>query len=278
MRIILMYAPLLRRYGLSAPWWGAIKRSMTDTILITGASSGIGRATAEMLAKNSHTRLILAARRADRLREVAATLPCPTHILPLDVRDRTSTLAALDALPADWRAVDTLINNAGLALGTAPADAADFSDWQTMVETNILGLLTLTRAVLPGMKARARGHIVNLSSMAGTYHYPGANVYGASKAFVTYFSLALRADLLGHPIRVTNIEPGMTNDTEFSAVRFHGDATPAAAVYRGLQPLTASDIAETIRWAITQPAHVNINRIELMPVMQAPAGIAVHRV
>jgi len=245
------------------------------TILITGATSGIGKAAAELLA-NEGARLILTGRRVERLNALRDSLNTETLLLPMDVRDRESTLAALRSLPPEWQEIDVLINNAGGALGLARADDGEWSDWQTMIETNVLGLLTLTREILPGMKARGRGHILNISSIAGTYHYPGANVYGACKAFVTYFSLALRADLLGAPIRVTNIEPGMT-ETEFSEVRFKGDRQRAGAVYEGLTPLTAHDIAGAIRWAIAQPQHVNINRIEVMPTMQAPAGIAVHR-
>ena len=252
---------------------------MTKTILITGATSGIGKAAAELLAKDG-ARLILTGRRTERLAALAAQLQKENSIetltLTMDVRDREATLAALRSIPEDWRAIDVLVNNAGLALGLSTADQAEWSDWQTMIETNIIGLLTVTRHILPGMKARGRGHIVNISSIAGTYHYPGAHTYGASKAFVTYFSLALRADMLGSPVRVTNIEPGMT-ETEFSEVRFHGDQERAGAVYKGIAPLTAADIAETIRWAIAQPPHVNINRIEVMPTMQAPSGIAVHR-
>ena len=252
---------------------------MTKTILITGATSGIGKAAAELLAKDG-ARLILTGRRTERLAALAAQLQKENSIetltLTMDVRDREATLAALRSIPEDWRAIDVLVNNAGLALGLSTADQAEWSDWQTMIETNIIGLLTVTRHILPGMKARGRGHIVNISSLAGTYHYPGAHTYGASKAFVTYFSLALRADMLGSPVRVTNIEPGMT-ETEFSEVRFHGDQERAGAVYKGIAPLTAADIAETIRWAIAQPPHVNINRIEVMPTMQAPSGIAVHR-
>lgn len=252
---------------------------MPKTILITGATSGIGKAAAELLAAEGH-HLILTGRRTERLEALTTQLKeknnARTRSVQMDVRDRESTLAAIHALPAEWQQIDVLVNNAGLAQGIGAADAALWSDWQTMIETNIMGLLTLTREILPGMKARGRGHIVNISSMAGSYHYPGANVYGATKAFVTYLSLALRADLLGSPVRVTNIEPGMT-ETEFSEVRFHGDETKASAVYEGIAPLTAQDIAETIRWAINQPAHVNINRIELMPTMQAPAGVAAHR-
>jgi 3-hydroxy acid dehydrogenase/malonic semialdehyde reductase len=246
------------------------------TILITGASAGIGKATTQLLAQEKGTRLILTARRADKLKELAATLPCETHLLTFDIRDKATTIEALKTLPSAWQAVDVLVNNAGLAIGLEPFDTANPEDWQVMIETNILGLLTLTREILPGMKARGRGHIINLSSIAGTYHYPGAHVYGASKAFITYLSLAMRADLLGTPIRVTNIEPGMV-DTEFSMVRFKGDATRADAVYDNAEPLHAEDIAETIRWSIAQPAHVNINRIELMATCQAPGGPKVHR-
>jgi 3-hydroxy acid dehydrogenase/malonic semialdehyde reductase len=249
---------------------------MTTTILITGATAGIGKATAELLAKQGDVRLILTGRRTERLKELAASLKVETHLLSFDVRDREATLAALRALPKEWQEIDVLINNAGLALGLSSFDQADYADWQQMVETNILGLLTLAREILPDMKARKRGHILNIGSIAGSYHYPGGHVYGATKAFVNYLSLALRADLLGYPIRVTNIEPGMT-ETEFSEVRFKGDQQRAGLVYQGLAPLTAEDIAETIRWAIAQPPHVNINRIEVMPVMQAPAGLAVHR-
>ncbi len=249
------------------------------TILITGATSGIGRATAELLAREGH-RLILTGRRVERLTALAQQLEketsASTRSVVMDVCDREATLAAVRALPKEWQTIDVLVNNAGGALGLAKADDAEWSDWETMIDTNVKGLLTLTREILPGMKARGVGHIINISSIAGTYHYPAANVYGACKAFVTYFSLALRADLLGSPVRVTNIEPGMV-ETEFSEVRFHGDRERAATVYQGLTPLAATDIAETIRWAIAQPAHVNINRIEVMPVMQAPAGIAVHR-
>lgn len=248
---------------------------MTKTILITGATSGIGKATAELLARDG-ARLILTGRRIERLEALQKDLPTETHILKMDVRDREATLAALRSLPKEWQDIDVLVNNAGGALGLGLADSAEWNDWQVMIETNVLGLLTITREILPGMKARGTGHIINISSIAGTYHYPGANVYGACKAFVTYFSHALRADLLGAPVRVTNIEPGMT-ETEFSEVRFKGDQQRAATVYQGLEPLTAHNIAESIRWAIAQPPHVNINRIEIMPVMQAPAGLAVHR-
>jgi 3-hydroxy acid dehydrogenase/malonic semialdehyde reductase len=247
----------------------------TKIALITGASAGIGKACAEALAREG-ARLILTGRRGDRLQELAKTLGVPCHILTFDIRDRVALAKALDGLPKEFRAVDILVNNAGLALGLSPAVEADFADWETMIETNILGLLAMTHHLLPGMQERGSGHILNLSSIAGNYAYPGGNVYGATKAFVTHFSRNLRADLLGQAIRVTNIEPGMV-ETEFSEVRFKGDQGRAAQVYSGIHPLDAEDIAETVRWAACLPAHVNINRIEVMPVMQAPGGPAVHR-
>lgn len=243
--------------------------------LITGASAGIGEAIAHALAGAGY-RLILTGRREARLKALAATLGVECHILAFDIRERDATMRAVATLPAAFRDVDVLVNNAGLALGLEPATDAKLEDWETMVETNILGLITLTHAILPGMKARGRGHVVNLSSIAGTYPYPGGNVYGATKAFVTQFSLNLRADLLGLPIRVTNIEPGMV-ETEFSKVRFKGNDKRAGDVYAGATPLTATDIAECVRWALSQPAHVNINRIEVMPTCQAPGGPQVAR-
>lgn len=245
------------------------------TILITGATAGIGKATAELLAQQG-ARLVLTGRRKTLLRALAESLGVPCHTLAFDIRDREAMKAALDSLPPEFASIDILINNAGLALGLEPADKADFSDWETMIETNILGLIAMTRHILPAMRARGVGHIVNLSSIAGTYPYAGGNVYGATKAFVTQFSLNLRMDLLGSPVRVTNIEPGMA-DTEFSDVRFKGDTTEAAKVYANVEPLHAHDIAEAIRWALTQPSHVNINRIELMCIMQMAGGYNVAR-
>jgi 3-hydroxy acid dehydrogenase/malonic semialdehyde reductase len=244
--------------------------------LITGASAGIGKATALALAREGY-KLILTARRADALHDVAALCGAENcHTLAFDIRDRAALTHALTSLPSAFAAIDVLVNNAGLALSLAAADEGSLEDWDTMIDTNIKALLTASRLVLPGMKARGRGHIINISSIAGTYHYAGSNVYGATKAFVTYFSLALRSDLLGAPIRVTSIEPGMV-ETDFSRVRFKGDDARAAQVYAGLAPLTAEDIAETVRWATAQPPHVNINRIEVMPVMQAPGGPVVKR-
>lgn len=245
------------------------------TALVTGASAGFGKAIAEALA-NEGCRLVLCARREDRLKALAAALGVPCHVLAFDIRDRAAMKKAIASLPKEFADIDVLVNNAGLALDLSKFDEGDFADFETMVETNVLALLAMTHAILPGMKKRGRGHIVNIASTAGSFHYPGAHVYGGSKAFVTYFSQALRADLLGHPVRVTNIEPGMA-ETEFSMVRFKGDEKKADAVYAGVEPMQAKDIAEAVRWALAQPAYVNISRIEMMPTMQAPAGMAVHR-
>ena len=245
------------------------------TVLITGASSGIGEAIARRFAREGH-RLIVAARRADKLRALTAELGVDAHVIELDVRDRSAVLAAVAALPAPFSDVDVLVNNAGLAAGLEPAQRASLDDWDRMIDTNVRGLVWLTHAILPGMVARDRGHVVNLGSIAGTYPYPGGNVYGATKAFVAQFSLNLRADLLGTRVRVTNVEPGMV-ETEFSVVRFAGDAERAKQVYAGMQPMTGDDIAEAVFWATSVPAHVNVNRIELMPVVQAFSPFAVKR-
>lgn len=237
------------------------------TVFITGATSGFGRALALLCAK-SGAKVIATGRRKERLAELDHA---NIQTIALDVRDRAAVEAACKGL-----GVDVLVNNAGLALGLSSFDTLPAEDAQQMVDTNIHGVLHVTQALLPGMIARNRGHIVNLSSIAGTYPYPGGNVYGATKAFLTQFSLNLRADLLGKNIRVTSIEPGMC-DTEFSTVRFGGDKEKADAVYQGMQPLTAEDIASTILWCITQPPHVNINRVEVMPVMQAFSPFAVSR-
>ena len=245
-------------------------------VFITGASSGFGAAIARRFARDGAT-LILAARRTNRLRALAGELGGPFHVLPLDVRERGAVERAVSSLPAQFQSVDLLVNNAGLALGLEPAQRASLDDWDEMVDTNIKGLMYVTRAVLPGMVSRGRGHIVNIGSVAGEWPYPGGNVYGASKAFVHQFSLNLRADLLGTAIRVTDLEPGLCSGTEFSQVRFHGDAERAAKVYANTQPLTAEDIADTVHWVATRPAHVNINTVSLMPVGQAFASLAVHR-
>jgi 3-hydroxy acid dehydrogenase/malonic semialdehyde reductase len=244
-------------------------------VLITGATSGFGAACARRFAADGAS-LVLVGRRADRLADLQRELPAPVLPLPLDVRDREAVAAALSALPAPFAAVDVLVNSAGLALGLEPAERADLEHWETMIDTNLKGLLYVTRAVLPGMVERDRGHLVQLGSVAGTYPYPGGNVYGATKAFVHQLSLGLRADLVGKRIRVTSVEPGMA-ETEFSEVRFGGDRDRARAVYRGLTALSADDVADAIHWAVTRPSHVNVNRLELMPTMQAFGPFAVSR-
>jgi 3-hydroxy acid dehydrogenase / malonic semialdehyde reductase len=247
------------------------------TVLITGASSGFGAAAARRFAARGD-RIIAAARRTGRLHDLAKELG-PDILFPvtLDVRDRASVERFPAELPPDFAEIDILVNNAGLALGLEPAQEADLDQWEQMIETNCTGLVYVTRAVLPQMVARGRGHVVNLGSIAGTYPYPGGNVYGATKAFVHQFSLNLRSDLHGTGIRVTSVEPGLSGGTEFSDVRFGGDSERAAAVYAGTQPLTADDIAAAIEWATSQPPHVNVNVIELMPVSQSFAPFQVDR-
>jgi len=250
---------------------------MSGIILITGATSGFGEACARRFVKEGW-RLVLVARRTERLKALQKILGGETsvHIIPLDVRNREAVMNELSHLPENFSDVDVLVNNAGLALGLEAAHKADVSDWDAMVDTNIKGLTYCTRTVLPGMVARNRGHIVNIGSVAGNWPYPGANVYGATKAFVKQFSFNLRADLFGTPIRVTNIEPGMA-ETEFSVVRFKGDGEKAAKVYEGTQPITAEDIAEMIYWVTSLPAHININRLEVMPVCQTWGPFAMDR-
>ena len=243
---------------------------------ITGASSGFGTAIARRLARDG-ARVVLAARRRERLEALARELGAQAHAITLDVRDNAAVERAAAALPPDFRDVDVLVNNAGLALGLEPAHQASLADWDEMVDTNVKGLMYVTRALLPGLVARRRGHVVNIGSVAGEWPYPGGNVYGASKAFVHQFSLNLRADLLGTGVRVTDLEPGLCSGTEFSEVRFHGDAARAAAVYRDTQALTADDVADAVHWAVTRPPHVNVNTISLMPVTQAFGPLAVHR-
>ncbi|GAB6846467.1 MULTISPECIES: bifunctional NADP-dependent 3-hydroxy acid dehydrogenase/3-hydroxypropionate dehydrogenase YdfG [Paraburkholderia] len=245
-------------------------------VFVTGASAGFGAAIARAFVKGGH-RVVAAARRKDRLDALCAELGDKVLPFELDVRDSAAVAAAPAALPAEFAAVDVLVNNAGLALGLEPAQRALLDDWQTMIDTNCTGLVHVTRAFLPGMVERNRGHVFNLGSVAGTWPYPGGNVYGATKAFVRQFSLNLRADLAGTAVRVTDIEPGLCGGTEFSNVRFRGDDEKAATVYKDVQPLTPEDIADSIYWIATRPAHVNINTIELMPVAQSFAGLTIHR-
>jgi 3-hydroxy acid dehydrogenase/malonic semialdehyde reductase len=246
------------------------------TVFVTGATAGFGAAITRRLVRDGH-RVIAAARRRERLEALAAELG--PNVLPyvLDVTDAPAVAALPTSLPANWQTVDALINNAGLALGMDPAFKASLSDWDTMVATNVTGLLHMTRALLPAMVERNTGHVINLSSTAALYPYPGGHVYGASKAFVTQFSLNLRADLVGTGVRVTDLEPGLVGGTEFSATRFHGDTTRAAAVYAGTTPLTPEDIAEAVSWVLGLPAHVNINRLEIMPTCQASGPLAIKR-
>jgi NADP-dependent 3-hydroxy acid dehydrogenase YdfG len=246
------------------------------TVLVTGASSGLGEATAERFAREGH-RVVLAGRRADRLDVLARRLSAraTVHPLPLDVRDRAGVERALSGLPAAFAAVDVLVNNAGLALGLEPSHRASLDEWEEMIDTNARGLVTVTRQILPGMVERGRGHVVNVGSVAGSYPYPGGNVYGATKAFVHQFSLNLRADLVGTGVRVTCVEPGMAH-TEFSLVRLKDEAR-ARAVYEGMSPLTGADVADVIHWAVTRPAHVNVNVVELMPEQQAFSPFTVKR-
>jgi len=246
-------------------------------LFVTGATSGFGAAIARRFAREGH-RIVAAGRRTDRLAALQAELGAEAVFpLTLDVRDRAAVERAVAALPADLAAVDLLVNNAGLALGLEPAPRASLDDWERMVDTNVKGLMTVTRLLLPGMVARNRGHVVNIGSTAARWPYPGSNVYGASKAFVHQLSLNLRADLLGTAVRVSQVDPGMVGGTEFSEVRFHGDGPRAAQVYAGAEPLTAEDVADTVFWVATLPPRVNVNTIELMPVCQAFAGLSVSR-
>lgn len=236
-------------------------------ILITGASAGFGAAMCRtFVAAGYH--VIGAARRLDKLQVLQAELGAQFYPLEMDVSKTESIRNALDSLPENFSEIDCLINNAGLALGLDSADQADFSDWETMIQTNVIGLTFLTRQVLPQMVERKQGYIINLGSTAGTYPYPGGNVYGATKAFVRQFSLNLRADLVGTNIRVTNIEPGLCGDTEFSNVRFKGDDDRAADLYKNVEFIRPQDIADTALWLYQRPAHMNVNAIEIMPVAQ----------
>ncbi len=248
---------------------------MTRTALITGATSGFGAAAVRRFVA-AGWRVIATGRRADRLQALVDELGADkVHAAAFDIRDETALDAALDALPAAFRDIDLLVNNAGLALGTAPAQQASLDDWRTMIETNVLALVTVTRRLLPLLVER-KGAIINIGSIAGSYPYPGGNTYGGTKAFVRQFSLGLRSDLHGTGVRVTDIEPGMA-ETEFTLVRTHGDQAASDKLYAGAQPMTADDIAEQIFYVATLPPHLNINRLEIMPVTQSFAGFQVAR-
>ena len=246
------------------------------TILVTGATAGFGAAFARRFVADGH-RVIATGRRVERLAALAEELGERLLPMALDVTDKAAVAGFVDSLPEGWRQIEVLVNNAGLALGLTPAWEADLDDWDTMIATNVTGLIHVTRAILPGMVARNEGIILNLGSVAGVYPYPGGHVYGGSKAFVQQFSLNLRADLVGKNIRVTDIEPGMVQGSEFSKVRFGGDDSKAAAVYAGTNAMVPEDIAETAAWIISLPRHMNINRIEMMPTCQASGPFAVKR-
>ena len=245
------------------------------TILITGGTSGFGRAAVKRF-HGAGWHVIATGRRGERLDALADALGRERlHTAAFDIRDETAMRAALDALPEAFRDIDVLVNNAGLALGTAPAQRADLAQWKQMIDTNVTALATLTHALLPTLIAR-RGTILNVSSVAATYPYAGGNVYGGTKAFVSQFSLGLRSDLHGTGVRVTSIEPGMA-ETEFTLVRTGGDRGASDTLYKGADPISGEDIAETLFWIATLPPHLNVNRIEVMPVRQSFAGFQVAR-
>lgn len=243
--------------------------------LVTGASVGFGREITCRLVHDGY-KVIAAARRKEKLEQLVVQFPESIYPVVMDMMDTKGVEQAINELPTEWQNIDILVNNAGLALGVDPIPNISLPSWDQMVQTNIVGLIHLTQYIIGGMIKRQKGHVISLGSIAGTYPYPGGNVYGATKAFVAQFMLNLKTDLLGTPIRVTNIEPGLCGGTEFSEVRLK-DHEKAKDVYAGTQPLTAQDIAETVSWIVGLPAHVNINRIEMMPVCQAPAGVAVSR-
>jgi serine 3-dehydrogenase len=248
---------------------------MSKTVLVTGATSGIGEAAARAFAA-AGWRVIATGRRAERLKALVAALGADkAHPAIFDVCDEAARNAALAALPDGFRDVDLLINNAGLALGRNPAQAADLAQWKTMIDTNVTALASLTHKMLPGLIAR-RGAIINVSSVAATYPYAGGNVYGGTKAFVRQFSLGLRSDLHGTGVRVTSIEPGMV-ETEFTLVRNGGDQAASDAFYRGAEPMSGDDIAAAMLWVAELPPHLNVNSLELMPVSQSFSGFQIAR-
>jgi 3-hydroxy acid dehydrogenase/malonic semialdehyde reductase len=253
---------------------------MEHIVLVTGATSGFGEAIARRFLANGH-KVIAAGRREERLDALKASLPLEQQkkllTVALDVCDSETVDVLPTTLPTDFSKVTILVNNAGLALGLEPAPKAFLEDWDRMIDTNIKGLVHMSRAFLPGMVDRKRGHIINIGSVAANYPYPGGNVYGGTKAFVKQFSLNMRADLVGTPVRVSCIEPGMCGGTEFSNVRFKGDDEKAQKVYSGVQFLSADDIAEAVYWSATLPAHMNINVLEVMPVQQTFNAMNIHR-
>ena len=243
-------------------------------VLITGASAGFGEALARRLIAKGH-QVIGCARRLDKLNALAQELGGLFLPVVMDVSDTASSPHIFADLPDSFKQINVLVNNAGLALGTESAQNADLDDWMRMVDTNIKGLMSLTHAVLPAMVARDSGYIINVGSIAGSWPYYGGNVYGATKAFVKQFSLNLRADLIGTKVRVTNLEPGNVAGTEFSNVRYHGDDDKAAKVYDGFKTMTGDDIGDILLWLIESPAHINVNRLEVMPVAQTYNGLTI---
>ena len=243
-------------------------------VLITGTSAGFGKALAERLVAKGH-RVIGCARRLDKLNALAENLGELFLPVVMDVSDTASIPQIIADLPVDFKQIDVLVNNAGLALGINSAQKSSLDDWMRMVDTNIKGLIALTHAVLPAMVARDSGYIINLGSIAGNWPYYGGNVYGGTKAFVKQFSLNLRADLVGTQVRVTNLEPGSVAGTEFSNVRYHGDGDKAAKVYDGFKNMTGDDIGDILLWLIESPAHINVNRLEVMPVAQTYNGLTI---
>lgn len=250
-------------------------RYSPEIVLITGATGDFGKAFARRFAKNG-SKLIIHGRNQDKVDALCAELDTPCHKLVFDMTDKQASIDSLKAIPADFRSIDLLINNAGCALGQDKAQESELDDWEAMIEINNKGLVRITNLVLPGMAQQKKGHIINIGSIAGNYPYPGGHVYCAAKAFTKQFSLSLRADLAGTNVRVTNIEPGMV-ETQFSEVRFKGDKAKADAVYANTTPLTADDVAESVFWAATLPPYFNINRMELMPTTQAFGPFAVER-
>jgi 3-hydroxy acid dehydrogenase / malonic semialdehyde reductase len=245
-------------------------------VFVTGATAGFGAAIARRFAADG-ARIVAAGRRMERLQALQTELGERVLPLELDVRERAAVERAVATLPQAFSAIDVLVNNAGLALGLEPAQEANLDDWDRMVDTNVKGVMYCTRAILPGMVERGRGHVINIGSVAAEFPYPGGNVYGATKAFVYQFSLNLRADLLGTRIRVTDVEPGLSGGTEFSNVRFKGDEARAASVYQGTSPLTADDVADVVHWVATRPERVNVNSVQVMPVIQAFGPFAIKR-
>jgi serine 3-dehydrogenase len=243
-------------------------------VFITGASSGIGKACAEHFAAHGYA-LILTARRLNRLQHIKEGLNTPCLIYALDVRSKEEVEQLVSNLPAEWRNIDILINNAGLAAGLEKIHEGDVQNWEQMIDTNIKGLLYVTRTIVPLMVQRKQGHVVNIGSIAGHENYPNGNVYCATKHAVDSITKCLRIDLVGTPIRVSTVDPGMVN-TEFSTVRFKGDTQRAEGVYKGMSPLTAADIADAVFYCVTRPVHVNISELIIMPTAQASTTL-VHR-